>query len=745
MDRSIAHYKLLERIGGGGMGVVFRAEDTKLKRLVAIKLLPPGVVDDPDTKERFLREARAASALDHPNICTIHEIDETEDHQLFLVMAHYEGETLAEKLRRGSLPISEATNFARQLLAGLARAHEAGIIHRDIKPGNIMITRRQELKILDFSLAKFLGQTELTDPGAILGTMLYMSPEQASGRELDQRSDLWSAGVVLYEMLTGRRPFKGSSYYAITRSILNDEVPPVYGFSERILSKALAKQPGARYQSAREFLDDLDGMLASTVEPTTVTRPRVTPGPGEQSILVLPFVNLQADREADYFSDGLTDEIITDLSSVRSLRVISRTSAIRAKAMAEDIQKLTRELQVRYVLEGTVRKSGNNLRVTAKLVDALTDSVLWADKYGGTLEDVFSIQETLSRKIVGALEVKLTPDEDQVLAQRSIADVRAYECYFKAKQEILSYSREGLERALDYLQRAIGIVGDNILLISALGQVYWQFINAGITKDPAYLKRARECADRILALDSESPHGHRLLGMLQLSQGNFQEGLRGLKRALAKQPNDTDTLGWLIAIYAYSGKPHAATSFAKKLLEIDPLTPIYRCLPGLLALMAGEFGPALGPFAESVAMDPTNPALRFCYAHVLALNGRSDEAVQAFEVLAKDMPDNFFARLGLFYKHALQGEKEPALHASTEDLKTAASADPYYCWNMAQGYALVNERTEALDWLERALSAGFINYPLLAQMDPFLGNVRGEPRFEQLMNIAKERWEAFEV
>ncbi len=382
IGQTISHYRILEKLGGGGMGVVYKAEDTKLKRTVALKFLPPDLTRDPEAKERFIHEAQAASALDHNNICNIHEIGETDDGQLFIAMACYEGETLKKKIEHEQLPMDKAIDIAIQIAQGLQEAHEHGIVHRDIKPANIIITNDGVAKILDFGLAKFAGQAKLTKTGSTVGTAAYMSPEQARGLDVDHRTDIWSLGVVLFEMLTGKLPFRGDHEAAMLYTIVHEE--PAQVLEHRLdipvglaltVSRALQKEPKERYQSMRELFNDLK----------SVSTPGIQLPKQEKSIVVLPFDNLSPDPDQEYFSDGLTEEIISDLSNVRALRVISRSSAMTFKGTKKKIPDIAREVNVQYVLEGSVRKAGNSLRITAQLLDAQKDAHLWAEKYSGTL------------------------------------------------------------------------------------------------------------------------------------------------------------------------------------------------------------------------------------------------------------------------------------------------------------------------------------------------------------------------
>jgi len=750
---TIAHYRVLQEVGRGGMGVVCKAEDVRLHRMVALKFLPPHLTGDKVRRERLLREARAASSLDHPNVCTIHDVEEDEDGQIVLVMAYYEGETLAARILRGAMELEPSVDISRKILSGLSHAHQRGVIHRDIKPSNVILTAGGDVKIVDFGLAKLAGNLEcLTQTDALLGTVAYLPPELLQGHEVDHRGDLWSSGVVFYEMLSGVLPFVGANSYAVLHAILHDEVKPILDYRPElppavhtVMLRALAKSRTDRYQSADEFMQDLEQLAHSRVSassPRIASPAAIAP---EKSIVVLPFAVLGSDARAEVFSDGLTDEIITDLSAISLLRVICRTSATRFKGSAQDLRGIAADLNVQFVMEGTVRTSGDSLRVTAKLINPATDSLLWAEKYAGSLEDIFAIQESLSRRIVEALKVKLSPSESLRLGEKPIHDIRAYEYYLRAKQEILSYSSEGLERALDYLKQGERIIGENVVLLSAMGQVYWQFVNAGISTDPEYLANAERCARRILELDAQSGHGFRLLGLVEAAQGRTQEAVRLLKKSLESNPNDPDTLSWLCAICSLSGKGYAVTAMAQRLIDVDPLTPMWQMVPGLVAMLSGEFGRALAPFERALKSDPQNPMLQLVYAQVLALNGRVEEAVALLDALSGVAGDTLFSQLGAFYAHALRGDRQAALLAVSKELVSGASADLNYAWLMAQAYALINETTSALEWLNIAVERGFINFPLLHHLDPFLDKVRREPGFAQLIESTRERWEAFEV
>ena len=519
IGKKISHYEILEKLGEGGMGVVYKAQDTKLKRIVALKFLPPELTRDSDAKQRFINEAQATSALDHQNICTVHEIDEvpTEgQEQTFIVMACYEGETLNDKIRRGPLEIEEAIHIAIQIAHGLEKAHKKGIVHRDIKPTNIILTEDGVVKIVDFGLAKLTGQVKITKAGTTIGTAAYMSPEQARGKEVDHLTDIWSLSVVLYEMVTGQLPFKGEYEQSVIYSILNEEPEPIISVSmelDRIVKKALNKNPEDRYDSIEEIMTDLKA-LRKGIENESMKKQ------GEKksvpSIAVLPFVDMSPQKDQEYFCDGMAETLINALSNISELHVVARTSAFSFKGVNLDVREIGQRLNVKTVLEGSVQKAGKRIRITAQLINIIDGYHLWSEKYDRDMEDIFDIQDEISLAIVENLKVKLLGKEKAFLVKRRTDDVEAYNQYFKGIYFVRLYTTEGYEKATEYFELSLQNDPNYALAYYGLSAVsYVKSFWGNVPPKEAYPK-ARIYAEKALEIDTTLAEAHAALGFINM-------------------------------------------------------------------------------------------------------------------------------------------------------------------------------------------------------------------------------------
>ena len=454
---------------------------------------------------------------------------------------------------------------------------------------------------------------------------------------------------------------------------------------------------------------------------------------------------MSPDPEQEYFSDGLTEEIITDLSHIENLLVISRSSAMTFKGTKKKLKEIAREVNVQYVLEGSVRKAGNNLRITAQLIDASNDAHIWADKLSGTLDDVFDIQEKVSRSIVDTLEVKLSPKADKKLAGRSIDNLAAYDCYLRARQEIMLLSEEGLSRALQLIETGLNISGKNEILYASLAYIYVQFINLGVSTDEGLLKEAEDYVNKAFSLNQDSSLAHSVMGQIHWKRGEIQEAVRDLTKALIIEPNSPEALYWLNWIYLFSGRVSAARPLIEKLVEIDPLNPANYMMLGGCDGFSGKCEGALQHYYKAFQMGQESPLFRFVYARGLIFAHRYDEAITLIDLMAEELPQEIFAEIGLLYKCALQKEQPELRQPATDRLISYAERDELIPILLAECYALLNEKDEAMSWIERGVNWGFINYPYLNEYDPLLENIRGEERFKKLMERVRHEWEGFEV
>ena len=463
-----------------------------------------------------------------------------------------------------------------------------------------------------------------------------------------------------------------------------------------------------------------------------------------KSIAVLPFTNLSTDPDNAYFADGLTEEVIADLSKVRRLRVISRMSSMAFKDTKKELKTIARELGVRYLLQGSARRAGTQLRISAQLIDATRDEHLWAESYDGTLDDVFAIQQRLARVIVAALELRLTDDEQQRLSERPIRDLHAYECYLRARYDAWRWRADAIDHAIHLLHNGLAMVGDNARLYAALGHAHLQYREAGIDLGERPLAEAERCAQKVVALEPGSASGFRLHGWIQYARGQIQDAVRNLKAALDLDPNDADTLLLLCNCYLISGQVPAARPLIGRLQTLDPLTPLTRCLPGFADALEGNLRSAVEPYRQMFAMDPGNPMGRLFYMWILALNGRHDDVATVLDGFSFAERESVPARVAQFLAHALGRRQQDALACVTPEIEAIATTSDVFARFLADGYAMAGVPERAIHWLEVAVDRGYINHPFMARYDPCFEPVRSQPRFQQLLGIVHERWRSFE-
>jgi|CXWL01.1.fsa_nt_gi TolB-like protein len=609
-----------------------------------------------------------------------------------------------------------------------------------------MITKETRVKVLDFGLAKVsrgeassnsaLATEARTSEGVIMGTVPYMSPEQVQGREVDHRTDIFSLGVILYEMATGRRPFQANSSAELMSAILRDSPPPPTSIRpdlpqdlQRAITACLQKDPAARPQKARDLFSSPTSRPASAR--ARDDEPRIP------SVVVLPFVNRSPDPGNEYFSDGLTEEVITDLGSIDGLRVISRNSAMSLKGTTRDTPSIARELNVTHVVSGSVRMSGEALRVTVELVDAARDAPVWSEKYSGTIADVFGIQEEIARKIVAALKIKLTPSEERPAAERPIRDVVAWDAYLRARREMYDWTPESSQRAHRLVEQALAVVGDAPLLLATKGQLHWNEVNTNVVAADEGLARAEDFVARALALDPDLALAIYVRGLVAGSRGRLEDALPDLYRAQALAPNDANMLAEVIRFSNVAGLRHHG-GFIDRLRSIDPLTHVTFLCASSYHWVNGSWAETAAAGRRAIELAPAPSMLHAIAGWQIATAGFRDEGVAIVRGAAGACARTALGPWTAFLSHALAGEREAALEHATA-LEGAVSNE-FAARMVAEAFALLGLEDDALRWLGTAIRLGFVNHKALTKHAPFLAGLHERPEFHALLDPVRERW-----
>jgi serine/threonine protein kinase/Tfp pilus assembly protein PilF len=809
----INQYQIISRLGAGGMGEVFLAEDTRLQRRVALKFLPSLDTQDEAHLRRFELEARAIAALSHPNVCTIHEVIETGGRHC-IVMEYVEGVTLRERIDGGQIETSEALDVAIQVASALALAHTAGIVHRDIKPENIMLRHDGYVKILDFGLAKLTerkskgadseARTQIielkTTPGMVLGTVAYMSPEQARGLTVDSRTDVWSLGVVLYEMVTGQRPFAAPTPTDLIISIVGREPEPLDKLAPsaptqlgRIVSKALAKDRDGRYHTADDLLVNLKdlkrevdaetrpsgrvqtassdrALISSRLRPARLAilatlvvalilagfilaryvRQRSTPAVVTEikSLAVLPMVNLSGDPSEDYFADGMTDTLIAGLAKVGSLRVTSRTSVMQFKGSQKPLKEIARELNVDAIVEGSVQRFGDQVRINVQLIHAATDQHLLAQSYDRELRDILTLQNEVARAVTQKIQIKLTPQDQVRLARAVPINPAAYDDFLRGRFYLSRQTKADNEKAIEFLSRAVSTDPNFAAAQAELAQACVWRLFLFTPNEKQWEEKAFVAVEKALSIDPDLPAAHLARGRLLWTPANHfphDKAIQEYHHALDLDPSLDEARNQLALVYSHVGLLDEALQELEKAIAVNPSNSLARFRVGEIYLFQGKHEQALTAL-RNVPPD-VNPAL-IGHQIVFALFnlGRKEEAATTLDQFLKDYPED---NRGLFTSlQAVLAASAGQNRLSEDKIKLAIERGKGFghfhhtAYHIACAYALMKNSDQSIKWLEQAANDGFPCFPLF-ERDANLNNVRQDPRFGELLTKLRGQFEYY--
>jgi TolB-like protein/Tfp pilus assembly protein PilF len=794
IGRTLSHYEITAKLGEGGMGEVYRARDRVLGRDVALKILPPELASDPERLRRFEREAKTLATLDHPNIVTIHSVEE-EGGVHFLTMGLIEGENLAEMIPTGGLDLETLFEIATALADALAAAHDKGVTHRDLKPTNVMVTDDGRVKILDFGLAKLrtevaaeevadLVTETMTQEGRVLGTVPYMSPEQIQGRPVDQRSDIFSLGVVLYEMATGQRPFQGDTSAGLVSSILKDTPSRVDAVRAglphhlaRVVGHCLEKDRERRYQSSKDVRNELEALAKEleTEEILRTTLPASPPAPFRRarrtsailaataavlaiglviglnmkgfrrllapaahpaqfrSLAVLPFDNLMRDPEQDYFVEGMHDALITGLSKIGALRVISRTSVMHYKGTRKTIPEIAAELDVDVLVEGSVLRADGQVRITAQLIAAEADKHLWAHSYDRELENVLALLSEVAEEIAGEIELTLTPQEKDRVAGVQQVEPAAQEAYFRGRFYFTQASGNGLRKSLELYEQALRIEPDYALAHAGLATSYLLLGAFGHEPLGVMAPKARAAAQRALALDSDSDAAHTALGWVQFYfDWDWETAAQSFARALEINPNQVYANHGYGDYLTVIGQPTEALVFVKRGRSSDPVSPLANTPVVAHLLLAHRYDEAVAECRRLMARDPEYFGLRSWFADALWHHGDREASVAEQR---KEWETNHTGLVEALDRGYAEGGPEEALRAVARERASGSTAKLYKPLGTAALFARVGDVDAAFEWLERAYA---VRVPQLYVMisGPDFDSLRSDPRFDDLLRRA---------